>query len=135
MEQKKSKGMHVVLWIAQVLLAGMFLMAGSMKTFTPIPELVKMGMTWAETMPFMPRFIGISEILGGLGLILPSLLRIQPKLTIAAAYSLLIVMIMAVVVHIVENDAAHSLMPLLLGGIALFIAWGRSKRVPILARD
>ncbi|MBL7837158.1 MAG: DoxX family protein [Bacteroidetes bacterium] len=134
MEQSRSKGLHITLWIVQVLLAGMFMMAGVMKTITPIEELVKMGMTWAESTPFLPRFIGISEILGGLGLILPALLRIQPKLTVWAAYALALVMGLAIIVHLVENDAAHTGMPLLLGVLAYFVAWGRSKKALILAR-
>jgi len=74
--------MNAVLWIVQALLAALFLFAGSMKFIMPIEEMTKQ-------MPSMPgwflRFIGVVEILGGLGLILPGLLRIKPGLTPLAA--------------------------------------------------
>src|SRR5688572_23569165 len=110
-QQKKSKAIHITLWVTQALLAAMFLMAGSMKSTTPIDELVKMGMTWAEGNSALVRFIGISEVLGGIGLILPALLRIKPILTPLAALGLFIIMALAVGVHLYQNDAAHVGMP------------------------
>src|SRR5258708_6611348 len=80
--QKSPKALNVILWIAQVLLAGMFLMAGFTKVATPIDKLVVM-MPFAAALPVaLIKFIGVSEILGALGLLLPSLLRIQPQLTV-----------------------------------------------------
>ena len=63
--------MNIALWIIQVLLAALFMFSGAMKLITPIEE-----MTRQMTMPgaFL-RFLGVAEILGGLGLILPGLLR------------------------------------------------------------
>ncbi len=130
-EQKKSKGLHIGLWVVQVLVGGMFLMVGFMKTVTPVPDLIKTGMTWVEWSPLLPRIAGISEVLGGLGLILPSLLRIKPNLTVTAAYCLVLVMVLAVIVHFVTNDAKNSPTPIVLGALSYFIAWGRSKKYPI----
>ena len=75
----RSKAWHISLWILQILLAGMFLMVGYMKTFTPIDELSK-TVAIAGELPALIRFIGISELAAGLGLLLPAGLRILPLL-------------------------------------------------------
>ena len=54
-----SKGIHIGLWVLQVLLGLAFLGAGFMKLSSPIEELTKMGMTWAGDMPSLARFIGL----------------------------------------------------------------------------
>jgi len=73
-----SKGANIGIWVAQVLGAGLFIMSGMMKTMTPIPELSAM-MPWAgEYSATFVRFIGVIDIAGGLGLLLPSLTRILP---------------------------------------------------------
>lgn len=90
-QQQRSKALHITLWIAQVILAAMFLMSGFMKLSQPIDQLSKM-LPWAAQVPeALVRFIGVAEILGAVGLILPSLLRIQPKLTPIAAVGLALV--------------------------------------------
>lgn len=129
-----SKAWNIALWALQVVLAALFLMPGIMKTTTPIEELISMGMTWAEGMPILPRIIGVSEMLGSVGLILPAVLRIKPVLTVWAAIGLAVVMALAVIVHLATNDAAHSGMPLMLGAAAVFVAWGRSKKSPIMPK-
>ncbi len=81
MEKKNNKTLNIALWVAQVLLAAMFLMAGIMKATQPIEELSQ-SMTWVNDFSAgMVRFIGISELLGGIGLLLPALLRIKPIFT------------------------------------------------------
>ena len=72
-----SKPMHVGLWGMQVLLAFAFGMAGTMKTFTPIDELVK-SMPWFISVPFLPWIIGPAELAGAIGMILPAATRIGP---------------------------------------------------------
>ena len=129
-----SKALNIILWIAQVLLAGMFLMSGFMKVAQPIEELAKM-LPWASQVPEgLVRFIGISEVLGGLGLILPSLLRIKPALTVWAALGLATVMIFAAIFHASRGEFSAIGMNVILSLIALFIAWGRSKKAPIQAK-
>jgi uncharacterized membrane protein YphA (DoxX/SURF4 family) len=79
-QQTPSKALHIILWIARVLLAVMFLMAGFSKATQPIDQLSQM-LPWAGQVPVaLVRFIGVSEVLGGLGLVLPALLRIKPRL-------------------------------------------------------
>jgi hypothetical protein len=77
------------------------------------------------------KFIGLVETLGGLGLILPSLLKIKPFLTPLAAMGLLIVMIGAVVVTLMGGDVLPALSPLIAGVLCAFVAYGRTKLRPI----
>ncbi len=132
--QKPSKVLNILLWIAQVLLAAMFLMAGFTKIATPIDKLVVM-MPFAAAMPAaLVKFIGVSEILGALGLLLPSLLRIQPQLTVLAARALILVMILALAFHVSRGEFSAIGTNLVLGSIAFIISWGRSKKAVIHAR-
>jgi uncharacterized membrane protein YphA (DoxX/SURF4 family) len=129
-----SKGLNIGLWIVQVLLAVAFGMAGLMKSTAPIEELAKQ-MVWPGTMPAaMVRFIGVSELLGGLGLLLPSLTRIQPKLTALAAAGLVVVMVLAAGFHVTRSEFGALPVNFVLGGLAAFVAWGRFKKAPIAPR-
>ncbi len=130
-QKSSSKALHITLWIAQVLLAGMFIMSGFMKISQPIEQLSQM-LPWASQIPSgLVRFIGISEVLGGLGLILPALLRIKPQLTPLAALGLATVMLFAAIFHASRGEFSAIGMNVILSLIALFIAWGRSKKAPI----
>ena len=84
--------------------------------------------------PFL-RFIGVAEVLGGLGLVLPGLLRIRPGLTPLAAAGLVIIMIGATVITLATMDAALALIPLVVGLLAAFVAYGRSRLAPIRGRS
>ncbi|MCC7111792.1 MAG: DoxX family protein [Deltaproteobacteria bacterium] len=129
-----SKGLNIGLWVVQALLALAFIGSGMMKLTTPVDELIKMGMTWAADMPWLPKFIGLSEVLGGLGLILPAATRILPILTPVAAALLTLVMVLGVGVHVATGDIAHSPPAFILGALSAFVAYGRSKLAPIAAR-
>ena len=113
--------MTYALWIVQGLLALIFLFAGGMKLVVPLEVLT-------EQMPLpglFVRFIGVAEVLGAIGLILPALLRIRPGLTPLAAAGLVIIMIGATVVTLSLMDAALALSPLVVGLLAGFVAYGR----------
>jgi uncharacterized membrane protein YphA (DoxX/SURF4 family) len=113
--------MNIALWIIQGLLAALFLFAGGMKLVMPIEEMTKQ-----IAMPgLFLRFIGVCEVLGAIGLILPGLTRIQPQLTPLAAAGLAIIMIGATVVTVMIGDIATALMPLAVGIFAAFVAYGR----------
>ncbi len=134
-QPQRSKALHITLWIAQVLLAAMFLMSGFMKLSQPIDELSKM-LPWAsQVSESLVRFIGAAEVLGALGLILPSLLRIQPKLTPIAAVALAVVMLLAAIFHISRGETPAIGMNFVLIAIAAFIAWGRFKKAPIAPKS
>lgn len=129
-----TKGLHIGLWVAQGLLAAAFLMAGGMKVSAPIDQL-QAQMPWVTgAMGSAVRFIGVVELLGALGLILPAATRILPKLTPLAASGLLTVMVLASGTHISRGEYPMIVANLVLGGLAAFIAWGRFKKAPIAAR-
>jgi hypothetical protein len=119
--------MTYVLWIVQAVLALVFIFAGSVKLIMPLDLLV------AQTsLPgLFVRFIGIAEVLGGLGLILPGLLRIRPGLTPLAAFELANVTVgAAVITFATTSDPLLSLMPLAVAGLCGFVAYGRGRLVP-----
>jgi putative oxidoreductase len=129
-----SRGLHIGLWIAQVLLALAFVGAGALKLFTPIEELAK-NMAWVPSAPpALVRFIGASELAGAIGLILPALTRIKPGLTWLAALGLAVTMVLAVGVHVRLGEYPHVGAPIVLGGLAVFVAWGRLQKAPIAPR-
>jgi uncharacterized membrane protein YphA (DoxX/SURF4 family) len=121
--------MTYVLWIIQVLLAGLFLFGGVMKLVVPVEEL-------NQQMPLpLPAwfvwFTGVVEVLGGLGLLLPGLLRIRPGLTPLAAAGLVLVMIGAVVYSLAAGAGAAAVLPLVVGLFAAFVAYGRWQLAPL----
>jgi uncharacterized membrane protein YphA (DoxX/SURF4 family) len=121
--------MRYALWIVQALLAIVFLFAGASKFIMSVEE-----MTRDIHLPgaFL-RFIGAVEILGAIGLILPSLLRMRPGLTPLAAAGLVIIMIGATVLSYMVGGAVMALAPFVIGLLAAFVAYGRWKLVPIAA--
>ena len=134
-QQQRSKALHITLCIAQVILAAMFLMSGFMKLAQPIDQLSNMLPWTAQVSEALVRFIGVAEVLGAIGLILPSLLRIQPKLTPIAAVGLALVMLFAVVFHISRGETPMIGMNFILIAIAAFIAWGRFKKASIASKS
>lgn len=129
-----SKGLHIALWVVQVLLALSFLGAGLMKELTPIDQLAQ-KMAWVSATPAaLVRFIGIAEIAGALGLILPALTRIKPFLTGLAGVGLATVMVLALGMHLSRGEFPMVGGPVVLGALAAFVAWGRLKKAPIAPR-
>jgi uncharacterized membrane protein YphA (DoxX/SURF4 family) len=120
--------MNIALWIVQALLALLFLFAGGMKLVVPIEEMIKQ---MPIALPgWFVLFIGVCELLGGIGVILPWLLRIQPGLTPLAAAGLVVIMIGATVYTLAAGDVASALMPLVVGFVCAFVAYGRWRLVP-----
>ena len=119
-----SKALTISLWVAQGLLAAVFLMAGGMKLTAPPEQFAQAGIA-----PGLARFIGVAEIAGALGLVLPAATGILPFLTPLAALGLTVVMVLATGFHVQHGDTlAHTLMPVPIGAIAAFVAWGRFRR-------
>jgi uncharacterized membrane protein len=124
--------MAKTLWILQGLLAALFLFAGVSKFVMPAEELTK-GMPDWLSISFL-HFIGVCEALGGIGLILPALLRIKPGLTPLAAAGLVIIMIGATAVTLMTGPVAPALIPLVTGLLVAFVGYGRWKLAPLQAR-
>jgi len=123
--------MNIALWIVQILLALLFLFAGGMKLVVPSEVLQSMGSPNQIILPgLLIKFIGLCEVLGALGLILPGLFRKKPSLTPLAAGGLTIIMIGAVAVTIASDGVAAGLVPLIVLVLSVFVAYGRSRLVP-----
>ena len=130
---QRSKTMHITLWVVQVLLAVVFLMTGAMKAFMPLNEVAK-TMRWVPDVPVgLVRFIGLAELAGALGLILPSVTKIQPKLTSLAAVGLGVVALLGAILHFTRGEGALTPLNFILAAMAAFVAWGRTRKVPISA--
>jgi len=123
---RERSTMHVALWIIQGLLAALFLFAGGAKLVMSADQ-----MAGPVALPvWFLRFIGVAEVLGALGLVLPGLLRVRPVLTPLAAVGLVIIMIGATVVMWAGGMVAVALMNLVVALLAAFVAYGRSRLAP-----
>lgn len=124
--------MKYALIVLQILVGVGFLFFGGVKIITPVDQLAQQ-MAWVAFLPaFAVTVIGVLEFLGGLGLILPWLTGIQPQLVRWAAIGLTLTMIGAVITHIAIGDPFGSMiMPIILGALAAFIAYGRTSILPL----
>jgi hypothetical protein len=132
--QGSSKVLHIGLWIVQGLLALSFVGGSIWKVVTPIPEL-------ASKMPWMgqvsPAFLYVTaafDLLGGLGVLLPSVTRVKPRLTVMAALGCVALMVCAIVFHVSRGEAANTPFNFVLVALSLFVAWGRWSKAPIAPR-
>jgi uncharacterized membrane protein YphA (DoxX/SURF4 family) len=122
--------MNIALWIVQVLLGGMFVFAGVLKAFQY--ERAKASLFWVKDVPHgLVTFIGISELLGGLGLLLPSITGILPWLTPLAGASLALIMILAIGFHASRREGQAIGINSVLLVLAAFVAYGRFLIVPL----
>jgi len=128
--------MNIVLWIVQVLLALLFLFAGGTKLILSIEEMQAMGSPNQIVFPALfVRFIGVCEVLGALGLILPGIFRVRPELTPLAATGLIVIMVGAIVTTLKSGDVAPALLPLVMLILLAFVAYGRTKLAPQSGRS
>jgi len=119
--------MNRLLWVVQVLMALLFLFAGGAKLVMSAAELTAQTPLPAAFL----RFIGVMETLGGLGLVLPGMLRTRTVLTPLAAAGLSIIMVGAVVVTIQTMGLALAALPFVTGVLVLFVAYGRWRLAPL----
>ena len=130
-----SKKWNIGLWVAQLALAAMFLMAGFMKLTTSPADMAAMGMLWAENAPVaLIKFIGLAEVAGALGVILPAATRIMPDLTKLAALGLATIMVLASCVHTYRGEFEVLPVNFVLFALAILVVWGRSKKAVIAPR-
>ncbi len=133
-QQKYSTALNIALWVAQVVLATSFIWAGMMKLFQPIEKLSEMWL-WTSQVPVeLLKLTGIVDLLGGIGLLLPSLLRIKPKLIPMTAIAIIVLMVCASIFHIVRGESSQIGANIVFALIAAFIAWGRLLKVQITAK-
>ena len=130
-QNARSRKTRVLLWIAQALLAALFLFAGGMKLVVPLEVMEKQ----TDLPGLFIQFIGVAEVLGGLGLILPGLLRIRPALTSLAAAGLLIIMFGATILTAATAGIEAAIFPQVTGVICALIAYGRATSRLTLRRE
>ncbi|WP_100448710.1 DoxX family protein [Glycomyces xiaoerkulensis] len=117
--------MNVFLWILQIVLAAMFLMAGVMKLAQPREKLLGSMPVFETYSPGTIKFIGIAEIAAAAGLILPPLIGLASVLAPLAALGIVVLMILAAMAHGRRKET-----PMITGNIvilvlAAIVAWGR----------
>lgn len=123
--------MKYALWTAQGLLAVIFLLLGLMKLTAPLDDLVAQ-----MALPgLFIRFIGLAEVLGAVGLILPGLLRVRTGLPPLAAAGLAFITVAATVIHVVRGEGLVALFPLVVALLSAFVAYGRWRLVPLARRE
>lgn len=119
-----------MLWIAQVLLAGLFLLSGFLKSTKPEPWLVSHGNTGVESLPGpLIKYIGLSEIAGAIGLVVPWLTGIAPILTPIAAACLGLIMPPAAVIHAHRREPRNVAINMVVLAACAFVAWGRFDQI------
>ena len=130
-----NRGLRITLWAVQIVLGGVFMMAGLFKATQPF-DVVSAAMPWPAVVgEGLTRFIGVSEFLGGIGLLLPAATRIRPGLTALAGAGLALVMVLAMGFHTFRGEFAVLPFNLVLGSLAAFVAWGRFRKAPIRPRS
>lgn len=123
--------LNIMVWIVQIALAAVFLMAGYMKLFSPIEELSAV-IPWVQDTPkIFVRLIGAVDFIGGAAVLLPSLFKKKVHYAYCAAWSLCIVMVLATVFHLIRGEFEAIPITLILFGLLYFVGWGRYKKVPI----
>ncbi len=118
--------MNLALWIIAIVLAIAFAGSGLMKQFVPTDKLVAAGQGWAQDFsPTSIRLIGLAEILGAIGLVLPAAVHIAPILVPLAAVGLALVMAGAAVVHAQRKEPMNIAVNVVVIALAVFVALGR----------
>jgi uncharacterized membrane protein YphA (DoxX/SURF4 family) len=114
------------LWIAQIVAAALFGLAGAMKTTLSPENLVSKGMSWAGRYPAgSVKIVGWVEILGAMGLIFPQLWNIAPVLTPLSALGCAIIMLLAAIDHLKNGENKNIFMNIVLLALCIYIARGR----------
>jgi putative oxidoreductase len=117
----KERRMNIVLWGLQILLGVGIFLGGIMKAFFPLERLA-LRMKWTSDLPpLLVRFIGVVEILGGIGLILPGVTGIMPWLTLLAALGLALIMLLAMVFHSTRGEKLGNASIMLVLSVAVFV--------------
>ncbi|BAM91174.1 hypothetical protein S58_51950 [Bradyrhizobium oligotrophicum S58] len=132
---RPSRALRIGLWTAQTMIFLLFGFAGLTKLFTPIKELAQMMPWTGEYSVAFVRTIGLIDLAGGLGILLPSLTRIMPRLTVLAALGCVTLQVFAIMFHVSRGEAVVTPLNLVLLALSLFVLWGRNTKAPILPRS
>ena len=126
--------MNVALWIVQFLLAALFVGTGVWKLATPIPHLAAKMPWMGQVSPAFLYLTAVFDTLGGLGVLLPSLTRVKPGVTVLAALGCVALQASAIGFHLLRGEGANTPFNFLLVALSFFVAWGRRAKAPIAPR-
>ena len=125
--------MNIVLWIVQGLLAAMFMMAGFMKLSLPKAELKEKVGSWVEDLSDSQlKLVGLLELLGAIGLVLPMAINVLPVLSPVAALGLGLTMIGALILHLKRKEGNKVAPNIILFALSIFVVIGRFVILPII---
>lgn len=133
-QQTAGKPLRIGLWAAQLIAAAIFVAAGLTKLSTPVPELANTIPWTADFSVAFVRCIGLVDLLGGLGLVLPAATRIVPRLTVLAALGCVVLQVMAMAFHVWRGEFGVLPLNVVLLSASAFVLWGRGTRLPIAPR-
>lgn len=123
---RSGRKLNVLLWVLQILLAMLFTFSGVMKFIMPVEEMTKQ----IPLSGWFLHFIGVAEILGAIGLVLPGVLRIRAGLAPLAAVGLVVIMIGATAVNLKTGQRGAALTTVVVGLLLVFLAYNRWRMVP-----
>jgi uncharacterized membrane protein YphA (DoxX/SURF4 family) len=130
-----GRALRIGLWAAQAVVAFVFISAGFVKLTTPIPQLAAM-MPWAgQYSETFVRAIALVDLAGGIGILLPALTRILPRLTVVAALGCAVLQVLALAFHLSRGEAEVTPLNIVLLALSLFVLWGRNSKAPITPRQ
>jgi hypothetical protein len=129
-----GKALQIGLWSAQVLSFALFTSSGGMKLLMPVEQLAAMW-HWPGQVPlWFLYFTAVVDVAGGVGVLLPALTRIQPRLTVLAALGCTVLQILAISFHLFRGEVHALPLNFVMLSLSIVILWGRGKKAPILAR-
>jgi hypothetical protein len=127
-DPKPRKGVTIALWTTQVLLCLLFGGTGVWKLTTPIPALAAKFPWMGQVSPAFLHLTAVFDLLGGVGILLPTVTRVRPGLTALAALGCALMQICAIAFHISRGEAANTPFNFVLVALSLFVFWGRRRR-------
>ena len=128
-QPKKPTFLSVALWSVQALLALLYIGTGIFKVGTPIATLATLW-PWAGEYPSLVRVTGMLDLCGGLGLVLPTITRIKPRLMVLAALGVAVLQVCAIGFHVSRGEVASTPFNFVMLALALLIFWGRRTKAP-----
>lgn len=133
MEKEKNISMplNILLWTSQVFVAAVLLFSAYIKIFQPEGFIIP----WIEDNPGFGMFMGMVDIAGGVGILFPALFKVRPKLSTYAAIGVILLMFSAIIFHLIRGEGNSIGINIILLLLSVFIAFGRQKKVPILAQE
>ncbi len=122
-----SNGLRGTLWVVQALLSLTLVGGAIWKLVTPIPQLAARMPWMGQVSPALLHTTAIADLLCGLGVLLPSITRIRPWLSVPAAWGCVVLMAAAIVFHVSRGEASKTPFNILLAALAVAVAWGRGS--------